>query len=87
MRHQVPFRLGDKTPGALKYKEIDSNGRPVESDADGRVVGTLYLRKTATSGEPKKDYRHNRILVGLGQRPPNWRLSFVMVPDRERSCI
>jgi hypothetical protein len=50
MRKQVAFRLFNETPGALRYREIDSNGDHIKGDEEGALVGDLYLRKAAVSG-------------------------------------
>lgn len=39
------------TPGALRYIELDNDGRPIKGDKEGATIGELYLRKAALKGE------------------------------------
>jgi hypothetical protein len=50
MRERVIYRLEKKTPGALRYKQINAAGEPIRRDKDGQVVGNMYLRKAAIRG-------------------------------------
>jgi hypothetical protein len=52
---QADFYLDRETKGALLYKELDDNGRPIESMYAGKI-GNVYIRKTAFNGSgfPKK---------------------------------
>ena len=43
---KLQFVLEKETKGALRYKEVDSNGE----DVNDYKVGTLYLRKSAFVG-------------------------------------
>ena len=44
---EARFKLERETPGALRYEEVDDSNRKVE---DGKVIGTLYLRKSSFKG-------------------------------------
>lgn len=47
------FRFKNATPGALRYEQVNEKGE-VYSIANGALIGTLYLRKSAMgSSEPK----------------------------------
>lgn len=52
--HKLLFKLEKETKGALRYQEVELDGRPVavDSPADERLIGTLYLRKAKLSGAP-----------------------------------
>jgi hypothetical protein len=50
MKKQVACRLLNETPGALRYREVDSKGDLIKSDEEGALVGDLYLRKAAIHG-------------------------------------
>ena len=41
------FVYKNETPGAQRYQEIDDKGQPRKNDADGQVIGPIYLRKAA----------------------------------------
>lgn len=45
----VQFTLDKETKGALRYAEVNGEGKQVEI-ADGAKVGTLYIRKSAFPG-------------------------------------
>jgi hypothetical protein len=51
---EVHFEFERETKGAVRYKEVDEDGDAV--DKDDKVIGTLYLRKSAFDGakSPKK---------------------------------
>jgi len=49
MRKRVDFSFLNETPGALRYREIDSEGDQIKGDEEGALVGDLYLRKAAIS--------------------------------------
>ena len=50
----VNFAWERETPGAVRYREVDSKGN-VRTNADGAVIGTLYLRKAQIGKKvPKK---------------------------------
>jgi hypothetical protein len=49
MRKRVDFSFFNETPGALRYREIDSKGDQIKGDDEGALVGDLYLRKAALS--------------------------------------
>lgn len=41
---EINFTLERETPGAVRFKELDSNGNEIESADDG-AINTLYIRK------------------------------------------
>lgn len=45
----LEFALEGETKGALKFKELDSEGNQVSTVADGKI-GQLYMRKSAFPG-------------------------------------
>ncbi len=47
---QVKFKMKNDTPGALRYEEVDSKGKPRTKDEEGAIIGSLYLRKQAVEG-------------------------------------
>jgi hypothetical protein len=53
---RVKFKLVDKTKGALRYVEIDDEGNERKTDADGAIIGTLYLRKAAQKGKLPEEW-------------------------------
>lgn len=40
------------TKGAAVYAEIDGDGKIVKGDAEGQLIGSMYLRLAALEGEP-----------------------------------
>jgi hypothetical protein len=46
----VHFAFDRSTRGALRYQEVNDAGQPIRTDADGAMVGTLYLRKAKLAG-------------------------------------
>jgi len=44
---KLNFVYKNETPGAQRYQEIDDKGQPRKTDADGQVIGPIYLRKAA----------------------------------------
>jgi hypothetical protein len=50
MRRQVACRFFKQTPGALRYREVDSKDEHIKGDEEGALVGDLYLRKAAIKG-------------------------------------
>ena len=46
---KLDFVLERETKGALRYQQVDNNGKPVTTN-NGAEVGTLYVRKTAFNG-------------------------------------
>ena len=53
MRKQINMVFDYETKGAVRYTEVDAAGDMVDRYAG--VVGTLYIRKSALSGDiPKK---------------------------------
>jgi len=52
--HKMIFKLERETKGALRYQEVELDGKPVpvDSPADERLVGTLYVRKAKLTGAP-----------------------------------
>jgi hypothetical protein len=55
MRKQVVVRFFDETPGAFRYREVDSKGDHIHGDQEGALVGDFYLRKVAILGKrPEK---------------------------------
>ena len=55
MRKQVVVRFLNETPGALRYREVDSKGDHIHGDQEGALIGDLYLRKTAISGSAPEE--------------------------------
>lgn len=55
VKHTVLFKLERETKGALRYQEVELDGKPVpvDSPADERLVGTLYVRKAKIQGAPQ----------------------------------
>jgi hypothetical protein len=53
---RVKFKRVDKTKGALRYVEIDDEGNERKTDADGAVIGTLYLRKAFLKGKEPEEF-------------------------------
>jgi hypothetical protein len=43
---KVKFRRERETKGAVLFKEVDENGKMIESMYDGKI-GSVYIRKTA----------------------------------------
>ena len=52
MKHTLTFKLEKETKGALRYQEVEQDGQavPVDSPADSRILGTIYVRKAAFKG-------------------------------------
>jgi hypothetical protein len=50
MRKQVALKFLNETPGAVRYREVDSKGDHIKGDEEGALVGDLYLRKAAIHG-------------------------------------
>ncbi len=49
------FVFFKETPGALHYKELDAEGAQFPyPNSPGAKVGAIYIRKTATNGQPQK---------------------------------
>jgi len=46
----LTFKRQRETKGAEVYMEVDADGNEIADDAAGKVVGTLYLRKSALNG-------------------------------------
>lgn len=46
----IEFILDRTTPGTARYQEVDAQGKPVRT-REGAKIGTLYIRKTALSGQ------------------------------------
>jgi hypothetical protein len=44
---QVLFILLNETPGALRYQEVNAEGRALKSDVDGAIMASVYIRKQA----------------------------------------
>jgi hypothetical protein len=42
----------NETPGALRYREVDSKGDHIPGDQQDAMIGDLYLRKVAIRGKP-----------------------------------
>ena len=51
------FQFRNETPGALRYFEVDENGKERKGDSDGAVIATLYLRKLAMEGKVMKRFK------------------------------
>ena len=49
MKHTLMFKLEKETKGALRYQEVEQDGRPVA--VGSWVIGTLYIRKAALNGQ------------------------------------
>lgn len=47
------FKFRNETPGALRYEQITTDGKPF-TIAMGALVGTLYLRKSAVNVDAPK---------------------------------
>lgn len=43
---KLKFVADGETKGALKFRELNAAGRPVDSISDGKI-GQLYMRKSA----------------------------------------
>ena len=56
MTKTVKFQLEKLTPGALRYAEVDDAGQPIKGDANGVLIGSLYLRKAAMGNEVPKAF-------------------------------
>jgi hypothetical protein len=56
MLHTICFAIEKETKGAVRYQEVEADGKP----AFAPKVGTLYLRKTALPGRPL-----SRLLVTI----------------------
>lgn len=53
----VLFSQVKLTKGAICFNEVKEDGTPVVADEDGKVVGVLYLRKTALNGRTPQKLR------------------------------
>jgi hypothetical protein len=56
MTKTVKFALEKLTPGALRYAEVDDEGKTIKGDANGALIGSLYLRKAAMGNEVPKQF-------------------------------
>ena len=45
------YVLEKTTPGAVRYMEVDANGKQLKGDADGALAPTIYFRKAAMGAE------------------------------------
>ena len=45
MQTTVKMIFEKETAGAVRYQEIGEGGKPRKGDADGAVLGQLYIRK------------------------------------------
>ena len=52
MKKQVVVRFVNETEGELRYREINDAGLPIHGDREGALVGDIYIRKMAITGEP-----------------------------------
>lgn len=52
MKKVIRFELLNETQGAYRYQEVDADGTPLITDADGAHIGALYLRKGKFSEAP-----------------------------------
>jgi hypothetical protein len=43
-------KIAKETKGAVIYTEVDDAGNEVADDTAGKVVGTLYMRRSALNG-------------------------------------
>lgn len=51
MKTVTKFVFERETPGAVRFQEVDSNGKALKRDDEGMCIGTLYLRKSALKGK------------------------------------
>lgn len=55
-RKIVNLTFLNDTKGTHRYQEVDDGGDPIESDEEGKVIGGLYIRKSAMDGvEPPQE--------------------------------
>lgn len=47
MKHEITLELVTVTKGAVRYAELDSNGKIAQMTEPSTVIGTVYLRKPA----------------------------------------
>lgn len=45
MKLTTKLVLDRETKGAVRYQEMNAQGGSISTDADGALIGTLYLRK------------------------------------------
>lgn len=57
------FKLRNETKGAVRYEQIDANGKPFTIEM-GALVGTLYLRKAALDVDAPK-----RLKIDITTQP------------------
>lgn len=62
MSIKVKFVWKNDTPGTSRYQEVDDSGQPKKNDADGMVIGALYLRKAAMDGMNSKPKQFTLII-------------------------
>lgn len=51
------FKFKNETPGALRYEQTKPDGETPFTIAEGALVGTLYLRKSALNGAMPKSLK------------------------------
>ena len=47
----INYVLEKTTPGAVRYMEVDPDGKQLRGDIDGAKAPTMYFRKTALGDE------------------------------------
>lgn len=50
MEKELEFKLERETKGAVRYFEVDDEGRRIDNIQDA-VIGTVYIRKSALDGK------------------------------------
>jgi hypothetical protein len=65
----VRMRLEKETPGAVRYMEVDDHGSKLITDADGAVLGSLYIRKAAMRKWVGNDSIPRTLVVNLSTLP------------------
>ena len=63
---QVRFKFERETKGAVRYHEVDANGKEFKGDEDGALIGALYLRKAKLGGTVPAQIRGAKISVCHG---------------------
>lgn len=53
---KINFKFDYDTKGAIRYVELNDKGQPVKTDAEGALIGTLYLRKAKLNGKMPKGF-------------------------------
>lgn len=50
MEKELEFKFERETKGAVRYFEVDDEGRKIDNIQDA-VIGTIYIRKSALDGK------------------------------------